>query len=131
MKKFLILLLLVSTFTVIKATQEDESKPAPQPIPGLVVKRISSGTSTIKRTPGVDISLILVVDEESVSLVVDRDYGIGDYLITDNSHVEVINGSIDTSVSRILTIPVHLSNNSYYEFSIVFEDGSYCYLTWN
>lgn len=93
-------------------------------------RRTATSSSSIKRTPSL-CDLILYIDETSLTLVVNGDFGIGTYRVLDCTTGLEVDGMVNTADSRFVVIPFEINETSELSFDIEFADGRCGHLTWN
>ena len=83
----------------------------------------------MKRTP-IIADILMIISDESISISLKGDYGCGTFHLYDSSAEAYICGEINSSIEHNLIICYSVMSSSAIDFSIEFEDGSWCHLTW-
>lgn len=127
MKKILFLLAMIVSFTQVIA--EGQKEPNEGNHSGsVVIVKASAGKP--QRTPA-NVDILLIIGDSDVTIRFNGDFGIGTYQLTDISTGNSISNAIDVCAGYSEVIPFIYDAASSIEFSMVFEDGSFCHLSWN
>lgn len=96
----------------------------------------SATVSTVSKKPNIlripaNVELLIIVNDNSITIRFNGDFGQGNYLVTDLASGYSASGTViaTSGSSEVVSFPV--SSSSSFEFNIEFEDGFWSYLTWN
>lgn len=110
--------------------EEGSSQPGSTSDPIRIIKVIGIKDVKIRRSPIPSyFDVLLTYDDTEVNVFFRGDFGIVDYQLTNTDTEESFTGTVDTSFNDRVTIPMQISESFNYDFQIVFEDGSWCHVT--
>lgn len=96
----------------------------------------SATVSTVSKKPNIlripaNVELLIIVNDNSITIRFNGDFGQGNYLVTDLASGYSASGTViaTSGSSEVVSFPV--SSSSSFDFYIEFEDGYWCHLTWN
>lgn len=127
MKKILLSLFVMGG--ALFALAGENPNPTPKEINGVVV--FSKSTRPKSRHSPVNADLILIIEENLITVLTNEDHGIGTFQLIDSDTSMIYNGEIDSSVENSCSILYNVTDSSFLNFNILFEDGSWCQLSWN
>lgn len=125
MKKFLFLLAMIVSFTQVIA--EGQKEPNEGNHSGSVII-LKATTGRPQHSPA-NVDILLIIGDSDVTIRFNGDFGIGTYQLTDISTGNSISNTIDVCAGYSEVIPFVSDTTSSIEFSMVFEDGSFCHLS--
>lgn len=128
MKKLVTLLMLILSASLF-AEEQHPQIPTGQQLGGVIVT--TKGTATQPHRVPANVDILLIIGDSDVTIRFNGDFGIGTYQLTDISTGNSISNTIDVCAGYSEVISFISDTASSIEFSMVFEDGSFCRLSWN
>lgn len=97
---------------------------------GTILCRYPVSSGKPQRLP-VNVDLLLIIGEDDVTIRFNGDFGTGTYLLTDATSGYTISNTIEAYAGDTEVISFAVDETTSFEFTIEFEDGSWCELSWN
>lgn len=90
-----------------------------------VVIRSGAEQARPQRVPA-NVDLVLIVGDEEVTILFRGDFGIGTYQLADVTFGGSVSNEVNAYFGYSEVVPFSVNEFSSLEFSIIFEDGSWC-----
>lgn len=128
MKKILFILLFYYGFAINASSYQSPASEEKELTGRVIYSKATVPKS--KRSP-MTADIVLLISDESISISIRGDHGCGTFQMSDSATGESFSCEVNSSSQHIYSIPYIVTSSSDLDFTIEFEDGSWCCLTWN
>ncbi len=118
---------MLSAFVFAETNQDEKTSDG---LDGVVYSNRTTQRGGLSRMPP-HADIICFINNNSINLRFNDDYGQGNYRLEDLSNGFLVEGICDTSNENHFEINYEVTDSSSIDFYIEFEDGSWCHLFWD
>ena len=128
-RKLLMFMMMLFSILSVNASENDPTE-SDGKLTSILINSKNSSSAKPRRTP-TNVDILLLIDDNSITIRFNGDFGQGNYLVTDLASGYSASGTViaTSGSSEVVSFPV--SSSSSFDFYIEFEDGYWCHLTWN
>lgn len=98
---------------------------------GTVILQESQPTTGPKRVPHRRMDIILIITQTEIQVHFSRDFGHGHLHLVDNTTNEEVFDELYASSEDFYSLNFDTNQSSNLDFTIEFDSGEWCHLTWN